>query len=229
LRKKGWPKLAERLLIGPKGFKIKTLLIIGCGGHSGPVFEIAHADNRWKQIYFLNHNQENKETYLFGKKVLQGFSKIKLFDRKKTSIFIAIGNNKTRKQLIKKLKMDRFNLPNLIHSKALVSESAKISEANFIGPFANIGAKVKLGTGNIINSFANLEHDVKIGSFCQIGPGAQICGKSEIEDEVFIGCNSTVIEKLKIRTKTIIGAGTVVLQDIQKPGSKIVGNPGRKI
>lgn len=186
-------------------------------------------ENKWKQIFFVNENLKKKETCLFGKKVLQGLNKIKLFDRSKTSLFIAIGDREKRKNLIKILKKKNYCLPTLIHSKAFVSESAKIGEANFIGPFAHVGAKVNIGIGNIINSFANLEHDVNVGSFCQIAPGAQICGKSEIGDGVFIGCNSTVIEKLKIPKETVIGAGAVVLKNIKNPGSKIVGNPGRKI
>jgi sugar O-acyltransferase (sialic acid O-acetyltransferase NeuD family) len=208
---------------------MNDLLILGCGGHSGPVYEITQLEKKWREIFFINDYPLNKEKIHFGCHVLHGVDSLKKFNVKKTSAFVAIGDNKKRKILFKKLKMIGFKIPNIIHPTSVISKDTKILEGNFIGPLVHIGTKVCIGNGNIVNSFANLEHEVKVGSFCQVGPAANICGKSILKDGIFIGCNATVIDNVKIHNHSIIGAGTVILKSINKPGCKFVGNPGRKI
>ncbi len=209
---------------------MNKLILIGAGGHSRAVIAAALLSKKWKIEGILDLNyQESKDESILDIPVIGSIDKLRNLSQKDISIFISIGDNKTRQNLLKESFIGAFNKANIIHPNSLIDKTAELGDLNFIGPFANIGPSVKIGNCNIINSYANIEHESKIGNFSQIAPGAVICGRCNIRDNVYIGANSTIIQGLSINSNNIVGAGSVINTNINYTGKTIVGVPGKPI
>lgn len=80
------------------------------------------------------------------------------------------------------------------HETAIVSDSAQLGAALFIGAFVSIGDNSEIGAGTQILSGAKIGDNVKIGSNCVIHPN------------VFIGDNSTIGNNTILHFGVCIGA-----------------------
>src|SRR6185369_6432642 len=88
------------------------------------------------------HQKEIDEATVMGATDDDGFLKL---ISKKCEAFIAVDDNKLRKNLVKMLKEVRHVQPvNAIHSQATVSAKAEIGYGNFVdyGAYVAVGAKI---------------------------------------------------------------------------------------
>ncbi|MDD5548470.1 MAG: UDP-N-acetylbacillosamine N-acetyltransferase [Sulfurovaceae bacterium] len=191
------------------------IYIYGASGHGLVLAEIALSCG-YKQAIFID---DAKIEY-------QSFEDIK--DDNKTSIIIAIGDNKTRAKLQKKVKEKGFNIATLIHASAIISPFSNIGEGTVIMPNVVINAKANIGDGVILNTSCVIEHECKIGNFVHISPSVALAGAVAVGNFTHIGIGSLVKQSVKIGEDSIVGAGSVVIKDIK---NKIIayGNPCKNI
>ncbi|MDD5360369.1 MAG: acetyltransferase [Sulfurovaceae bacterium] len=191
------------------------IYIYGASGHGLVVAEIALSCG-YKQAVFIDDVKIGH----------QSFEDIK--DDNKTSIIIAIGDNKTRAKLQKKVKEKGFNIATLIHASAIISPSSNIGEGTVIMPNVVINAKANIGDGVILNTSCVIEHECKIGNFVHISPSVALAGAVTVGNFTHIGIGSLVKQSVKIGEDSIVGAGSVVIKDIK---NKIIayGNPCKNI
>ena len=187
--------------------KTKKIYIYGASGHGLVVADIARSSG-YDEIVFLDDASEFK------------FSP----ELEKADIIIAIGQNKTREMISKRVEAAGFEIVNLIHKSAVVSESAVLEKGVVVMPNAVINAKAHIKEGAIINSGAVIEHECDIGKFAHISPNAALAGNVSVGEFTHIGIGSSVIQGIKIGKNCIIGAGSVVVRDI-KDGIKAYGVP----
>ena len=187
--------------------KTKKIYIYGASGHGLVIADIAR-DNGYDEIVFLDDASEFK------------FSP----ELEKVDIIIAIGDNKTRQKISQKVEVAGFEIVNLIHKSAVVSESAVIEKGVVVMPNAVINAKARIKEGAIINSGAVIEHECVIGKFAHISPNAALAGNVSVGEFTHVGIGSSVIQGISIGKNCIIGAGSVVVRDI-KDGIKAYGVP----
>lgn len=187
--------------------KTKKIYIYGASGHGLVVADIARSSG-YNEIVFLDDASEFK------------FSP----ELEKADIIIAIGQNKTREMISKRVEAAGFEIVNLIHKSAVVSESAVLEKGVVVMPNAVINAKAHIKEGAIINSGAVIEHECDIGKFAHISPNAALAGNVSVGEFTHIGIGSSVIQGIKIGNNCIIGAGSVVVRDI-KDGTKAYGVP----
>jgi len=206
---------------------VRSLLIVGSGGHSRPIIGTVKKLKMWNLIGVVDLNYKGVSEKILNTPVLGSLEILNDFKPANTDVFLAVGNNKLRRSLFLTPKVNIFNTPNIVHPTAFIDPSVEMGVGNFVGPFVNIGPMVKIGKSNIINSYANLEHETQVGSFCQFSPGSIICGRCLLGSEIFVGANATIIEKQKIADNSIIGAGSVIIKDILKRNQTIVGVPGK--
>ncbi len=199
--------------------RYKELVIFGCGGHSRSVVDIILANDPLASLVFVDQNARENET-------IYGFPVIKGIDVSERQVFIAIGDNASRKE--KFYELGEVNSISVISAKAHIGYKANINTGCFLGNFCHIGPEAMIGTNTIINNAAIVEHEVKIGSHCHIGPNATVSGRCKIGDLVFLGVGATVKDFINICSDVIIGAGATVVTDIIEPGT-YVGCPARKI
>ena len=195
---------------------MKSLLILGAGGHGKVVAETALALDRYSKIAFLDDKFNPKNEYKFqGIKIIGNLDlSEEIFDKNiYQEAIVAIGDSITRINLLKKLKGIGYKIPNIIHPSAWVSPSSSIKEGTVIFAQSVIQSEVEIGFGGIINTACSIDHDSIIHEGVHICPGARLAGAVEVGDHSIIGIGSTIIKGIKIGKNVIIGAGAAVVSN----------------
>lgn len=201
------------------------LLIIGAGGHGKVVADIALKMDRWDYIAFLDDNDDIKTSMgieVIGKSA-DMFRYIKDYD-----IFVAIGNNETRKVIQEKLEVEGASIPVLIHPDAIIGEKVEINAGTVVMAGVVVNCCTIIGKGCIINTGATIDHDNLIEDYVHISPGVHTAGAVRIGKGTWLGIGSIVSNNITITSGCTIGAGSVVVKDIDKSGN-YVGVPARRI
>ena len=172
------------------------------------------------------HNTEIDEVVVLGDTDNDGFLKL---IGKKCEAFVAVDDNKVRKNLVNMLHEVRHVQPvNAIHSQSVVSLKAILGHGNFIDYGAYLAPGAKMGSHCILNTRVTIGVDSSLGDFVQVGAGSTINAGVTIEDEVFIGSGVTIVSGVTVGKGARIGAGSVVVAAV-KGGETVFGNPAQKI
>lgn len=147
----------------------------------------------------------------------------------KCEAFVAIGDGRVRKRLVKLLNERRKVQPvNAIHDTAIVSTLATIGHGNLIAARAVINPYAEVGQHGIIQSGALIESQAKLGDYVQVGTGSIINSGVVIEEGAFIGTGATLIAGVTIGKNARVGAGSVVVENVEA-GATVFGNPAKKL
>lgn len=202
-----------------------SLLIIGASGHGRVIADIALKMNKWKNIAFLDDDENIKSSMginVIGKSQ-EAFNYIHDCD-----IFVAIGNNATREKIQERLKNKGASIPILIHPNVVIGEQVEIGAGTAVMAGVIINCCTKIGEGCIINTGATIDHDNLIDDYVHISPGVRTAGTVKVGKGTWLGLGCVVINNVSIIEGCIVGAGSVVIRDITEPGTYI-GIPARKI
>lgn len=204
---------------------IKRLALIGASGHGKVVADIARA-NGVSDIVFYDDRWQDIEQ-IAGCAVVGSVADAVASNSTADydAAVVTIGHAATRHRIQQQLNRVAAAL---IHSSAVVSQSAKIGVGSVIMPHAVVNADAVIGQGVIVNSGAIVEHDCVIGDFAHICPNAAVAGGVTIGDGSWIGIGSSIIQLVKIGANVTVGAGAVVIRDIPDHQT-VVGNPAQPI
>ena len=172
------------------------------------------------------HNKEIDTATVLGSTDDDGFLKL---IGKKCEAFVAVDDNKLRKNLVKMIQEVRHVQPtNAIHKDSRIAGSASIGYGNFfdVGAIVSAGAVVK--NHCILHPNVVVGAESEVGDFVQIGAGSIINPGVVIEDEAFIGSGVVIVSGITIGKGARIGAGSVVIAPV-KSGETVFGNPAEKV
>ena len=201
---------------------MNQLLIIGAGGHARPVVEIAQLNN-WNIAGIIDTSYKGGDEEILGVTIKGGMELLQSFTPSETSVFLAVGDNHQRKEIMAELRQKGYgDFPALIHPKAIVSESAKIENGTLVCAGSIINPLVEIGEGCIINTGTIIDHESVINSFVHLAPGVKLAGRVKIGANSFIGIGASIIDKIQVGEDVTIGAGSVIIKNIP-PRSKVVG------
>lgn len=141
------------------------------------------------------------------------------------NVIVAIGNNATRKKLVRQLG-DSF--ATAIHPQATIAVYTKIGAGTVVMAGAIINPDVMIGEHCIVNTAATIDHDCVLADFVHLSPNASLAGGVKVEEGAHIGIGAIVIPEIKIGKWATIGAGAVIINDVPDY-AVVVGNPGRII
>lgn len=202
----------------------KDVIIIGAGGHAKVIADIIEksGDNL---IGFLDDNEviQNKIIYK-DKKVIGTTKNIEKY--KKLYFIIGIGNNKIRKEISQKYKLNWYTA---IHPNSIIANCVRIGEGSTIMAGAIINPYTTIGKHCIINTKSSIDHDNIIEDYVHISPGAVLAGNVTIKNYTWIGAGATIINNISINENNMIGAGAVVIKNIEERSKTYVGIPAKKI
>lgn len=207
---------------------INKAIIIGSGGHCRSVVSTMLENKIIPQIIFDISNQNSQNEFIMNVPVFSS-NTLEEHINMNSLFFIAIGDNKLRREWYNKIKKLNLQMPNLISKYSFIDKSAKLGDGNYVAPFSYIGPEVVLGENNIINTKVIVEHEVILGNSCHLAPGSIIAGRCAVGSNTFIGIGSKVKDGIKIAKDTTLGAGSVLINNIETINETHVGVPAKKI
>ena len=158
---------------------MKTLLILGAGGHGRSVAEAALLLGEWESVIFLDDAWPQVEE-LLGCKVMGKVADIGKVVELCHGAIAAVGNNAVREQWIALIERHDVALASVVHPRAWISPSARVGAGSAVLAGAVVGSAAEVGKGVIINANATVDHDVQMGDLSHIGVGVQLAGGVQI-------------------------------------------------
>jgi len=206
-----------------KGKTMKQkLIIIGGGGHAKVIIDAVLAGDKY-EVHGIIDQKLAVGTKVLGVPVLGTDSMLsELFGQGIKNAFIgvgSIGDTSVRRDIYEKLKSVGFNLPVIIHPKAVVARDVEFGEGTFVAASATINPGTKIGKNVIINTSSSIDHDSRIGDFVHIAPGAVLCGTVTVGERTHIGLGANVVQSVNIGKNCFVPAGILVKND-QAEGTK---------
>ena len=205
---------------------MKTLYIIGAGGHGKVAADCAEAMGCFDSVYFLDDGYPDYNQALSWK-IVGKVKDIGDFRADGDSVFfVAIGDCFARAKVIDDLIQKGIELTTLIHPSAVVSRHAEVGVGTLICANATVNIAAKIGQGCIINTAASVDHDCTIVQYAHIAPGVNLAGTVTIGEKTFVGVGSAVAHGIHVGNHCIIGGGAAVVTDIPA-NSLAVGVPAK--
>lgn len=204
---------------------MKSLLIIGCGGHGKVVYDCASLMGKYGRIAFASNLDEPSP--VDGVPVYQESEVLPMLSsRAFDEAFVAIGDNAARRFKCDDLRDAGVSQATLIHPSAYVSSSAAVGPGSVILANAVVNASARIGVGCIVNSGAIVEHDCVVGNYAHMSPRACIGGWTRVGEGSWLCIGSVVSDRVNISGKVTLGAGCTLLDDAEVPGL-YVGSPAK--
>ena len=200
---------------------MKRLIIIGASGHGKVVADIAK--NTYQQISFLDDNDSLQFCGCYP--VIGRCNDFVSYD---DDFFVAIGDAAVRQRILTHLREQGKKLPVLIHSNAVVAESATVGDGSVIMAGAVINPGSTVGKGCIINTCSSVDHDCYLDDFVHVSVGSHLAGNVRVGKRSWIGIGAVVSNNINICDDCMVGAGAVVVHDLSIPG-RYIGVPARKM
>lgn len=200
----------------------KNLLIVGCGGHSKVVTDIAESQGYSDIIYLNTFGGDDR---FLGRIVIHdepsGYE---------GSFFIAIGDNNVRQRVTAEFlkRNPRSKLSSLIHPTSVVSKDSSVGKGVVIMPLCVINHSTEIGDGVIINTRSSVDHDSNLQDFSSVAPGVSMGGNVRVGERSAVSIGATIKHGVTIGKDVIVGAHSLVLSDI-KDSCVAYGIPAKKI
>lgn len=200
-------------------------IVIGAGGHARVVMDALLLRERGdaEKLAFADDDASLHGRLMLGRPVLGAVSEVA---RSGMRFHVAVGANRTREMLYRRM-LEAGAVPfAVIHPSACVSQHAALGEASFVAASAVLAPAASVGVGVIVNHGAVVDHDCIVGDFVHVAPGATLAGGVTIGRGVLVGAGANVLPGVAIGENAVIGAGAVVTADVP-PAVKMTGVPAR--
>ena len=200
---------------------MRDLFIVGAGGFGREAVWTVERINAaaqqplWRVIGFADDDPARSTGNFEGYKLLGSVEKASK-DHPGASVFIAIGDNLTRRKIYARLRGHDF--PSLIDPTAHVSPTTEFKHGTYIAVGAVVSVGTEIGKFVIINARSAVGHDSTVGDFSNIAPGVSLSGHSTLGEYVFMGTNSCTAPGMKVGDGASVACGTPVLADVA-PGA----------
>ena len=198
---------------------MRDLFIVGAGGFGREAVWTVERINKaaqqplWNVIGFAD-DAPGKASGNFEGYPLLGTPEKASKDHPGASVFIAVGDNKVRRQIYARLRGHDF--PALIDPSAQVSPTTEFKHGTYIAVEAVVSVGTEIGKFVIINARAGVGHDSVVGDFANIAPGVSLSGHTRIGADVFMGTNSCTAPGMTVGDGATVACGTPVLKNVER-------------
>ncbi len=195
-----------------------SILLVGGGGHAKAIIEIITMCKEYHIAGITDSKSDKKEKHISGVPIIGDDTNLQIYFQKSVKkAFITlgtIGDTKPKIRLYKMLKEIGFELINVIHPSAIITDSLKMGAGNAFMAGSIINTYTALGNNCIINTGSLIEHDCLIEDHVHIATGAKLAGNVKVKEGAHVGIGAIVKQGVTIGRQVIVGAGAVVLEDI---------------
>ena len=175
--------LAQGRWMGFSGAPPKVRLIVaGASIYGEMIAELADAHPALDLVGFVDDAPHRAGSRVAGRPVLGLLADLASLarDHDVTDVAVAVGDNDLRRRVADTVKRQGVRLARLIHPKATVSPSARLSQAVVVDAQAYVGPYCELEEGVSIWPGAVISHHTRIGRYAAVKPGAVVGGHSVI-------------------------------------------------
>jgi sugar O-acyltransferase (sialic acid O-acetyltransferase NeuD family) len=158
---------------------MKRLIILGAGGHARSIADIVLEQGEYALVGFLDDVYPDLNS-VWDIPLLGKLGAASGFRGMADCAFVAIGNNRIRDSLFQTVREAGFELPSIVHTRAVVSPRATLGRGVAIMAGAVAGTEATLGDGVIVNAGAVVDHHAKVDDFGHLGVNAAIAGGSRL-------------------------------------------------
>lgn len=202
---------------------MRDLFIVGAGGFGREAVWTVERINKasqqpqWNVIGFADDDPAKASGNFEGYPML-GSCEQASKDHPGASVFVAIGDNRIRRDIYRRLRGHDF--PAFIDPSAQVSPTTEFRHGTYIACEAVVSVGTEIGKFVIINARAGIGHDSRVGDFANIAPGVSLSGHTVIGEDVFMGTNSCTAPGMTVGAGATVACGTPVLKDVE-PGTTL--------
>lgn len=203
--------------------------ILGAGGHSKQVIDILFERGlEYRVAGVFDDAKAHGELYYRGVVVLGDIGAAHGFLERdgEAMLFCGIGDNATRKRIVR--QFDRARFINVVAPNSCVSPTVVIGRGNYVGRFVCVSADTCLGDFNILNDGCCVTHDIYLGDYNHVCPHAVLGGGVCAGDGNLIGTGATVKPRVSVGSHSRIGSGAAVVKNVGD-WVTVVGVPGRVV
>lgn len=206
--------------------RVGPILVLGAGGHAKVVIEAIRAAGGTVQGV-LDPNPTTSA--LLGAPMLGSDDDLEqLRDAGARHAFVALGNNRLREKICRRIQGLGMNLPTVVHPSAHISPSAQIGEGALVMAKAVVGTETVVEAFGILNTGAVMDHDNHLGIAAHVAPGCALAGNVTIGARAFIGAGCALRPHVTVGADAVVGAGSAVVSDVPL-GETYVGVPARPL
>lgn len=181
------------------------LCVIGAGGHSSVIVEVAR---RLSYSEFTFYDDFLTSTNIAG--TIDDY----IQDSTRDQCFVAIGDNHQRRQTIEKLQRHHLYPISLIDPTAVIASNAVIGLGSVCMPYTVVNPHSVLGIGCIVNTKASVDHHCFIGDYCHLAPNTTLAGNVHIGSCTLCGVSSSFNPGTTVGDHVVIGSGSLVINAI---------------
>jgi sugar O-acyltransferase (sialic acid O-acetyltransferase NeuD family) len=204
----------ERLPVPPGAGE--AVVVYGASGHARVLIELMRLAKELFPVAAVDDDPSEEE--VFGVPVVGTSSLLAQLNAGGLGRAVlgigSVHNHQKRVRLYERLVAAGFNIPNLIHPRAMVEPSVIMGVGNQLLAGAVVGSAAKLGDDTIINSGSIVCHDCVIGSHTHLSPGALLAGGVEVGENTLVGMGATVYLGVRIGSNVIIANGSHIMKDV---------------
>lgn len=207
------------------------VLIIGAGGHGQVVADTLLAGLEQngaslQPIGFLDDDPSLHGRVYLGLPVLGAVARLAEIEHE--AVIVAIGSNRTRRQICRRLAARGERFATAIHPSAIIGSAVEIGPGTMICAGVIVNTGTRIGPHVILNTGCSVDHHNCLGDDAHIAPGVHLGGDVTVGEGALIGIGATVLPQRRVGDWAVVGAGAVVTRDV--PGGTIVaGIPARTI
>lgn len=188
---------------------MKSLLVLGAGGHGQAVAEAALLRGEWESVIFLD-DAWPQTTQALGCRVVGKVADIGQFAAQCQGAIAAVGNNAVREQWMALINQAGIELVSVVHPKAWISPTAKLGVGSAVMAGAVIGTAAEVGKGVIVNANATVDHHVRMEELSHIGVGVQLAGGVQVGARAWLQAGSCCGYHVVVEPGAVYGPGTVL-------------------
>lgn len=182
------------------------LIILGAGGHAHSIAEMVLQQNEYVLAGFLDDAYPGILS-IWGVPVLGKLAGVADFRSLADSAFVAIGSSAVRESLFEDLSGAGFELPSIIHARAIVSPRASLGRGVAIMAGAVVGTEASLGDGVIVNAGAVVDHHARVEAFGHLGVNAAMAGGSRLGRGAWMQAGSALGYGVEVSPGQVLAPG----------------------
>jgi sugar O-acyltransferase (sialic acid O-acetyltransferase NeuD family) len=195
----------------------KPVLVLGAGGHAKILIDIIGLSEEYYLEAVIGREDEPLDTIL-GYTVKKGDKHLKEYLAKGvSSLAIGIGgysDNHKRTEIFIQCRELGFEIINLIHPSAIVSESARLGVGVVIFAGAVINPEVIIGNNVIIATGSTIDHETVIEDNVLVSAGVTVGARDTVKEGSLLALGAKVISRVTIGRNALVAAGAVVVNNV---------------